>query len=253
MDNLAQRIQLLVVSGTDDSSVLEKSRRVIGDGALNHAADVLERIHPIQQSGQVDRLYLTHRLLELRQFLCGKLQRAHLPRCDQSVDNAGNQPLHIKNIPQLLADIIQANAVTQQFSDRIEAFVDGCWIKQRLFQHRADETFSHRGLGLVEHPQQSTAAFSAAQGAGQLQIAPCGQIERHILLVAVYFQMGQAFQAVLLRLCQIMDHRSQRKNDRLLSAVFQLRNLLAAKLVRRKLSASFPIKIFFIQNLAGHL
>lgn len=54
-------------------------------------------------------------------------------------------------------------------------------------QPRAQIARAHGGLRLVEHPEEAAALFLGADGLGQLQIAPRGEVKLHEAALLVVF------------------------------------------------------------------
>ena len=84
-------------------------------------------------------------------------------------------------------DLFARDGVLRQRLDRAEAALDGRNIAQRARQPRAQIARAHGGLRPVEHPEEAAALFLGADGLGQLQIAPRGEVKLHEAALLVVF------------------------------------------------------------------
>ena len=91
---------------------------------------------------------------------------------------------------------------------------DGHRVQQGPFQPAPQQTATHGGLGLVQHPQQGAFFLLAPQGLGQLQVPPGHRVQGEEAAGSVVAQGVQVGQVGFLGLIQVGQQTARRLDGR---------------------------------------
>ena len=111
----------------------------------------------------------------------------------------------------MLPQILPQQLFVKQFLNSIRSFPYLCHIHQRLFNVTAQQPGSHCRLGLVQNAEQRTPFFLVPHRLGKLQIPPGRRVKEHKRRVGVNGYLPDMRQLTVLRLVQIVKHRTDRK------------------------------------------
>ena len=124
---------------------------------------------------------------DLRDALDGVAQRHKVAPARRAVGDAADEALHVADAGKRQNQLLARNGIFRQRLDRAKSALDGGDVAQGTRQPRAQIARAHGGLRLVEHPEEAAALFLGADGLGQLQIAPRGEVKLHEAALLVVF------------------------------------------------------------------
>ena len=124
---------------------------------------------------------------DLRDALDGIAKRGKVASARRAVGDAADEPLHVADAGERQDELFPRDGVLRQRLDRAETPLDGRDVAQRAREPCAQVARAHGGLRLVEHPEEAAALFLGADGLGQLQIAPRGEVKLHEATLLVVF------------------------------------------------------------------
>ena len=153
------------------------------------------------------------------------------PPAGGAVDDAADETLQIGDLPQGVDELLPADGVVHQILHRPQPAGDGRRGEQGPLHPGADKPVAHGGAGLVQHPQQAPLLLLGAQGLGELQVAPGGEIQLHELPGGVPAQGGDVGQVGLLGLIEIGQQAPHRLHRRVAG---QLGQAVGELLFRRR-------------------
>ena len=116
----------------------------------------------------------------MRQHPDRTAERNQIPWIGGKISDTGDQALQIIHRIQILPQLLPRDHAAFQLADRILTPADLLPVNQRLFHIRAQEPGPHRGLCLIEHPEQGTTLVLLSQRLRQLQVPPRGAVDNHI-------------------------------------------------------------------------
>ena len=212
--DVAQFVDFGVVSGADGAAVLEVGGRVVDQGAGDVVKDVGQRVDGVGQLCQQRGVGRRGLRLDGGQLQAGIAQRLDLARGGGTVQDAGGQALDVKDVGERVLELGAADIGVVQRFDSAEPGVDGRRVDERLFDPGAQHALAHRGLGLVQHPEQRAALFPPAHRLGQLKVGARDRRQAHVLGVGIVLHGLDALDAVLLRLFQIAEQRAERRGGK---------------------------------------
>ena len=231
MHDVAQLIDLAVEARADSAAVLHVGGRVIHKGGLDVLQDILEQVDLVSQLRQQRRTAGRSLGLDLGQHGAGIPQRLDLARSGGAVENAGRQPLNVKDMAEGFFQIGAGDAGRIERLHRTEPRVDGVGVHKGLLDPGAQQALAHRGFGLVEHPEQRAALLAPAHRLGQFQICAGHRRQAHILCVGVVLHGLDALNAVLLGLVQVVEKRRHSIRDKRVLLIAEGRAPVGAELV----------------------
>ena len=173
-----------VSSGSPSSWARSRASR--GGGLLGQV--VLEQGQPVQTRGQGHQV----------------------PGPGGAVDDAGDQTLQVRDLPQHLDQLLPLHSVVHQPAHRLQPAGDGHRVQQRALQPAAEEPAAHGGLGLVQHPEQGALFLLAPEGFGELQVPPGHRVQLQKAAGGVVSEGPQVGQVGLLGFVQIGEQSPRR-------------------------------------------
>ena len=124
---------------------------------------------------------------DLRDALDGVAKRRKVAPARRAVGDAADEALHVADAGKRQNQLLARNGIFRQRLDRAKSALDGGDVAQGTRQPCAQIARAHGGLRLVEHPEETAALFLGADGLGQLQIAPRGEVKLHEAALLVVF------------------------------------------------------------------
>ena len=124
---------------------------------------------------------------DLRDALDGVAKRRKVAPARRAVGDAADEALHVADAGKRQNQLLARNGIFRQRLDRAKSALDGGDVAQGTRQPCAQIARAHGGLRLVEHPEEAAALFLGADGFGQLQIAPRGEVKLHEAALLVVF------------------------------------------------------------------
>ena len=124
---------------------------------------------------------------DLRDALDGVAKRRKVAPARRAVGDAADEALHVADAGKRQNQLLARNGIFRQRLDRAKSALDGGDVAQGTRQPCAQIARAHGGLRLVEHPEEAAALFLGADGLGQLQIAPRGEVKLHEAALLVVF------------------------------------------------------------------
>ena len=124
---------------------------------------------------------------DLRDALDGVAKRRKVAPARRAVGDAADEALHVADAGKRQNQLLARNGIFRQRLDRAKSALDGGDVAQGTRQPCAQIARAHGGLRLVEHPEEAPALFLGADGLGQLQIAPRGEVKLHEAALLVVF------------------------------------------------------------------
>ena len=206
---IAQGVDLRVVTGSDQAALAQQDRRIVNDRGLDQVVDVLQQIDVARDFSQQGLPEQRRLFADLRQAGdCGR-QRAQIAAVCRTIDDAPDQPLHVEHLFECIGQCRAGDHIVAQRSHRLLAARDMQRVIQRPLQPLAEQARAHRRPGAVEHPEQRAFFLSRAHGLAQLEVAPGNHVQLHILPLMVDLQMIERPKARLLGLFQIIQQAAE--------------------------------------------
>ena len=96
-------------------------------------------------------------------------QGHQIPGPGGAVDDAGDQPLQIRDLPEDLEELLPLYGVVHQPAHRLQPAGDGHGVDEGPVHPAAEEAAAHGGFRLVQHPEEGALLLLAPDGLGQFQ------------------------------------------------------------------------------------
>jgi len=98
-----------------------------------------------------------------------------------AVDHPADEALQVGDLPQGGGKLLPDDDVLHQIGDGLLAAADLHRGEEGSLDPAPQQPPAHGGFGLVQHPQKGALLILGAQGGGQLQSLPGGEIQLHVL------------------------------------------------------------------------
>ena len=171
-EDLPQLVHVLVVPGPDDAPLPHGEGRLVEDASGDEVCQVRQPRELLPQAGQEHGGLVRQIVLQLRQAAQPGSQRHEIPCPGGAVDDAGDEPFQVRNLPQNLRQLFPFHGMVHQPAHGVQPPGDGHGVEQGPLQPAAELPPAHGGLGLVQHPEEGAFLLLAPERLGQLQIAP---------------------------------------------------------------------------------
>ena len=130
-------------------------------------------------------------------------QGHQIPPSGGAVHHPADEPLQVGDLLQGHHQLLPGDDVLVQVAHRLLAAADLNGGEEGPLDPAPEQPPAHGGLGPVQHPQQTALLLLGAEGGGELQSLPGGQVQLHELAGGVVGQLGDVAQVGLLGLIQI--------------------------------------------------
>ena len=201
--DVAQVVELGVISVANHMSFVHQLRRVVHDLVLNALTQVVAEAQPLPYSVQY-RIVGTHaRRLHASQTLQGHLQLHHLAGRHPSDGHFRHDALEVAHALQLTIYQLFEFWLAEEILHHVEAFVDGFLVFQGEHHPSAQQSSAHRRYGLVDDVEQRDAAL--LHGIHQLERADGELVEAHIFLFLDAREAGDMTDLRVLGLLQVVQ------------------------------------------------
>src|SRR5690606_25972454 len=225
-----QLVQLGAVARADRAAVGERRGRIVGKGALDRGADVVERVQVPGERGEQrpagQRLRVAalarQRVPEPRQAGQRCAERPQLAWRDAPRRGLAGEALEVADLAELGAQRAAERRVLDQRGDGLLAPPDLVRDDERREQPAPEQPRAHRGDGLVEDVEQGARARAAARQVGpqrldQLEVAPRHRVQRHHAAGPLDARGAQMCDARGLHLREVRDERAARHDQAVVS------------------------------------
>ena len=182
--DIAQFVQLRAVALADKPALAQGERQLLDDRGVNQRLHIAQLIHRIAQDGEQIGAARAEQGADLRNQRDGLAECAQVAAVCRTVHHPSDQALHVERPPQDVRQVAAHQHIVLELADRLLTCGDEIRIQQRLAQPLAQHTRAHRGLGVVDYPQQRAFFLLAAESFGQLKVAPRIQVETHKRIAA---------------------------------------------------------------------
>ena len=209
----AQFVHLGVVALRDNAAVLQGRGRFGVHSGINFFFDIGQRVDLRRQLGKFRAAAALGLLAQSGQTVAGLGHGVDLFRGRRAVDRAGHHALEVGDVVQFFGQVAALDGLFDQALHGVQALVDSFAGNERLFDPAAEHPLAHGRAGLVQHPEQRSALFAAAQRLGQFQIGPRHRRKPHELRLVVGDDGFQTLHALDLGVVQVFQKGRHREAD----------------------------------------
>ena len=197
--DVPEPVSIRVRPPADHTPLPDGQRGLIDNGVFDPVRPAFHGVDVLGKTLEHAALRLLQLPLHLGQGPQAPGQGQKVPAIDGSGDDAGHDPLQIRDLFQSLLQFAPENGIFYKGLHGLLAACNLCRVQQGLFQPAPEHPAAHGGVGLVQDPQQSPPLFLGAHGLRQLQVPPGIQIQLHEAAVGVVLQLPDMGQVVLLQ------------------------------------------------------
>ena len=212
-EDAPQPVHLGVVAQADEAALPDGEGGLVHNGGGDELPQLGQVVQGPAQGGQQRRRRALQQLPQPGQPAQARRQGHQIPAPSGAVDDAADEPLQVGDLPQGGTQLLPADGVAHQFLHRPQPLADGHGGEEGPLHPRPDQPVAHGGAGLVQHPQQAALLLLGAQGLGELQVAPGGEVQLHVLPGGQPGQGGDVGQVGFLGLVQVAQ-KAPRRLDR---------------------------------------
>ena len=206
-----QFVNLRIIAVLDDTALADGERGVlIVDRLGKQLSDVVQRVKRCGDLAEFRRIQQRDLLLHLRQHRNAAENAEHVARVGRTVGDARHQALKIKHRPKRRSQLLPRGEIVIQCAERRLPPCDLRDADERVQEPCAQKARAHRGLGVIQHPEERALLVLCPHGLGDLQIAVRVDVKFKILPVAVNIQLLDKGDVGLLRLFDIVEQRTDR-------------------------------------------
>ena len=166
-----------MVARADEAALPNREGGLVHNAPGDEAGELRQPVQLGPQPGQQGGGLLGQVVLEQGQPVQARGQGHQVPGPGGAVDDAGDQTLQVRDLPQHLDQLLPLHSVVHQPAHRLQPAGDGHRVQQRALQPAAEEPAAHGGLGLVQHPEQGALFLLAPEGFGELQVPPGHRVQ----------------------------------------------------------------------------
>ena len=250
-----QFVHLGVVARGDDAAIFQGGGGFRVNGRVDFGLDVVQRVDFGRKLGQFRAAAALGQLFQVGQTVAGLRHCVDLFRGGGTVDGSGHHPLEVGDVPQFLDEVAALHGLADKAFDHVQAAVDGRAGHQRLFDPAAEHPLAHRGTGLVQHPEQRSPFFAAAQSLCEFEVGPGDRRKAHELGLIVADDGLQTLDTLDLRCVQILEKGRHREPHQTIRRDAGLVGPVAAKLIFEGDGDEAGRIAFFLDQLhrTGHI
>ena len=212
--DVPQPVHLGVVARPDDPALPDGKGRLVHDGPVDEPAQAGQVVHPRRQGLQQGRGQGGEELPQPGQLPQPGGEGDQVPPPRGAVDDAADEPLQVGHLPQGGGELLAGDGRVHQGLHRAQPPADGGGGEEGPLHPGPDEPVAHGGAGLVQHPQKAPLLLLGAQGLGELQVPPGGEVQFHVLPLGQPGQGGEVAQVGLLGLIEIVQQAPRRPDGK---------------------------------------
>ena len=198
LEDVPQAVHLFVEAVPDETALPDGERRLVADGIRDALPNVIQGVQLRRQLTEAAVIQRRQLLLDSGQFFNGRPEGRHVPSAGGTVDDAADEPLHIAQARHGGNQLFPLDGIVHQRRYGGVSLADGRHAQQRPLQPAPQAPGAHRGLGLVQNPQQAPLLLLAPEGLRQFQIPPGRQVQFHEPALLVVIQVVDVAQIGLL-------------------------------------------------------
>ena len=207
---VAEFVELGMVSGADGAAIHQVERRFVGDGFEDEVGDVGKFVEPVVQAAQARRLLGVEAAFQRGEFFQRAAQSEHVARAGRAQGDFGQQAFQIEDAGEVLAQLRAQDGLLAQFAHRVQALFDFGAVHGGPQQALAEQTAAHTGEGLIQHAEHGELRLRATgvggeDGLEQFQIAHGDGVQHHGIGAVVIGGAVEMVQRGSLRIVQVVE------------------------------------------------
>ena len=208
--DVAQLVQLRVVTVADHAAFAHGERRVVVDGAGKQRAYVIHRVERLRAALDERRIAGGGILPDQRHHLQGRAQGDAIAGVERVIGDAAQQAFDVVNAAERLAQRVGLEKTLCEALHGVQTRFDLPRVTERALDPVAQKPPAHRRLRAIEDTEQGAALAASVRRLRQFQALQRRTVERHKARSLVGTQLDDVRKRVFLRLRQVGKQRARR-------------------------------------------